>query len=517
MQSDGTAGTTTEEEKLQLLQAMPAPAALSHDKNVAQSTTTEAAKKRPLEETATDEADHPAKKPRRFEMAKQRLSKWAARLFDPNRPKGLIQSPEIIPLKDTFLSAFGKREKEHDSRHGVVFPIETAIDDTDDEDDAPVPAESASSTTTTTTTTAEATAAKSTSLFKIKITNLKFTTTEQKLEQACSKYGVVHSLNLLKDAANEKQNKGRAYCTFTTEEAATNCIENLTELDGRKLRLSTANKIAANTNNTATSDAARYYVRDLSTKCFRCGGVGHYAEACTNERLAKPCPLCSMTNHDLRDCPTKVVCFNCNLPGHAARDCTMPRGQPQRRICTICFWSGHFKEECRTFNRNVAHNALCMICGELGHFNCQEMKWYFGLRGISCSNCGRTGHSGTQCDRPRAEDCSRNEDLGQKEVERAVTWNTAEDEIMSRQARGRHQQREFEDNHDAHRNRSMPPIHRGQRQDNENSRRRQSPSRPAAHGGHQNGNDSHSARNTGHPSRLPIDQPLSAPNKHRRR
>jgi hypothetical protein len=50
--------------------------------------------------------------------AKSRLSKWAARLFDPNRPRGLVEAPEVIPLNDEFLTSFGKREKDFDDKIG---------------------------------------------------------------------------------------------------------------------------------------------------------------------------------------------------------------------------------------------------------------------------------------------------------------------------------------------------------------------------------------------------------------
>ena len=53
------------------------------------------------------------------QVAKSRgLSKWAARLLEPNRPRSLIETPQEIPLNDEFLKAFGQREKEHDKAMG---------------------------------------------------------------------------------------------------------------------------------------------------------------------------------------------------------------------------------------------------------------------------------------------------------------------------------------------------------------------------------------------------------------
>ena len=74
---------------------------------------------------------------KRFDAAKGRLSKWAARLFDPNRPRGLVEPPQMIPLNDEFLKAFGKREKEHDDKTGQIIEIDHCnLDElTDDEND----------------------------------------------------------------------------------------------------------------------------------------------------------------------------------------------------------------------------------------------------------------------------------------------------------------------------------------------------------------------------------------------
>jgi hypothetical protein len=33
---------------------------------------------------------------------------------------------------------------------------------------------------------------------------------------------------------------------------------------------------------------------------------------------------------------------------------------------------------------DIAGHAKCMVCGQLGHFMCQDMKWFFGLDGLTC-------------------------------------------------------------------------------------------------------------------------------------
>ncbi len=59
-----------------------------------------------------------------LQEAKKRLSKWAARLFDANRPRGLVEAPQIIPLNDEFLKQFGQREKEFSEKTGRVIEID---------------------------------------------------------------------------------------------------------------------------------------------------------------------------------------------------------------------------------------------------------------------------------------------------------------------------------------------------------------------------------------------------------
>ena len=69
------------------------------------------------------------KQQEQLNMAKNKLSKWAARLFDPNRPRGLVEAPQVIPLNDEFLTAFGKREKEYDALSGKEIEIDqTSLD-----------------------------------------------------------------------------------------------------------------------------------------------------------------------------------------------------------------------------------------------------------------------------------------------------------------------------------------------------------------------------------------------------
>ena len=72
--------------------------------------------------------------PKLLELAKGRLSKWTTRLFDPNRPRGLVETPEMIPLNDEFLVQFGQTNKKMQSVTGQTVDVdrETLDEDIDD-------------------------------------------------------------------------------------------------------------------------------------------------------------------------------------------------------------------------------------------------------------------------------------------------------------------------------------------------------------------------------------------------
>jgi hypothetical protein len=379
------------------------------------------------------------------QIAKDRLSKWAARLFDPDRPKGVNQPPQTIPLNDEFLSAFGKREQEMDALTGQTLTIDRTIRD-DDEDydgnaggikDPPTEASMAPAAdeanpplavdtnlpssnddmneTTTTAKTPMTTSGDDknnndtgiTNVSRnVKISNLRFTTTQSELEGLCQRFGEIEKTTLIKNPSDETKNMGLAFVLFVTKEAAARCLAELTTIQNRPVTVTEA-KPPGEKNNSGSKKrkaAARYWETemDLSLKCYHCGLYGHMASACQNAKLLKPCTLCGVTSHDARNCDKKVFCFTCGLPGHPSRDCP-DRHQPVRRlICTICYREDHHKSQCRSSGGRQQQyrggageqqqqpyglaNAVCMVCGKLGHFSCQRVSVFYGLRGLCCCN-----------------------------------------------------------------------------------------------------------------------------------
>ena len=353
-----------------------------------------------------------------LDLAKNKLSKWAARLFDPNRPRGLVEPPKVIPLNDEFLTAFGKREKEFDEIAGRGIDIDkTSLDiiEVSDNDEN------------------EGLSKKSTSKddkkikygemsnCKVKITNLAYRTTSATIARTFESIGPVVDVNLILDDSG--QSSGRAYVVFEDHATAVSCVEKMNDksLEGRSIRISLASASSRRSLDPSKKQESRYWERDISTKCNSCGVVGHIARNCPNEQVIK-CGLCATVGHDLWSCPDKSVCFNCGLPGHVVRDCSQRRGLPQRCVCTICFRSGHHRFQCRERPWNVPmEDGVCMQCGKIGHFMCSEMRWFFGLKGVTCFKCGMKDHRGVDCRRPDVDVCQKNFDIAQREIDLADT------------------------------------------------------------------------------------------------
>jgi len=364
------------------------------------------------------------------------LSKFVRRILDPNRkPLGLVEPPAVIPLNDEFLQAFGQREKEYDQQTGIDRNEVIDTEPIDDSQDDVVDVDNSSNKNSQ----QEETKHEPIAERKVKFVNLKYTTPMELLQEECLNFGPLEEVNMIMDSTDPDGtiNTGRAYVTFQNAKDAQNCVDQQCggAVDGRSVRVSMANARTATPGGGGGSgktrnarDEKRYWQKDVSTKCFRCGQVGHMAADCTNDAKATICPLCALPDqHDMRSCPLNRICFNCGIPGHINRECPIPRGsQPQRQVCSICCGSGHNRFQCPRSDpstwASIQRDAICSVCGEKGHFQCTDLKWFFGLEGVFCYNCGGKGHVGNQCNRPNLNDLGRNDEWAQKEIERAEEY-----------------------------------------------------------------------------------------------
>ncbi|KIJ57168.1 hypothetical protein M422DRAFT_149881 [Sphaerobolus stellatus SS14] len=78
--------------------------------------------------------------------------------------------------------------------------------------------------------------------------------------------------------------------------------------------------------------------------CFKCGNLGHIAEACSSEQR---------------------LCYNCRQPGHESAACPQPRTVAAKQ-CYSCGGVGHIQAECPSL-RVQGGGQKCYACGRFGH------------------------------------------------------------------------------------------------------------------------------------------------------
>jgi len=372
------------------------------------------------EEEELDEDDAPPAKRRRVLVdtetratdatlltaaAKATLSKWTMRLFDSSRPRGLVETPQEIPLNDEFLKAFGQRHVKQQQQPIILS----------EENHSPSSSSKHNEDTQYQQTHTVAAARQAHGM--VSIVNLAYATTAATIFKTCERYGPVIKIDLPLDPSSttnttSKPNPattttttlslGKATVVFEYPDDAARFVECMHQktMEGRLIycylmgtrtgtggSATAASAAGTHTNTTATtsssshdyykpstsSSSSRYFIKDITTKCFRCGQVGHVQGACTNPEKPKPCPLCttllSAENdttghyHNLKACPLSKVCFNCGSPGHINKSCPYKKGAHKRVVCTACLMEGHHRWSCPNRAITAVPCAKCMTCG----------------------------------------------------------------------------------------------------------------------------------------------------------
>nr|CCA17617.1 conserved hypothetical protein [Albugo laibachii Nc14] len=126
----------------------------------------------------------------------------------------------------------------------------------------------------------------------------------------------------------------------------------------------------------------RYFVTDLSTKCFNCGQTGHLSNACTNTKLLKPCYFCGISGHNSYACP-RTPCGSCLQIGHITSRCS--NRSIQLNNCKVCGRIGHTEESCQLKSKDVKA-IKCMVCMKTGHSHCTPLPQPSDRR-LFCPNC----------------------------------------------------------------------------------------------------------------------------------
>lgn len=126
---------------------------------------------------------------------------------------------------------------------------------------------------------------------------------------------------------------------------------------------------------------------DITTRCYRCGGVGHISVECVNAPLERACFRCGGSGHEASKCSNEI-CYNCFETGHKSLDCRLQR---QKRLT-----SSDFLLTSETLPKGDLDLTRCMDCGKFGHINCKSCL-QFGKIDMFCFMCGKTGHVGKEC------------------------------------------------------------------------------------------------------------------------
>jgi len=120
---------------------------------------------------------------------------------------------------------------------------------------------------------------------------------------------------------------------------------------------------------------SRYFEKNNSVTCYRCGNEGHQARLCAEKSMEIKCFNC-LGKHISKDC-NSIFCYKCNKMGHIARDC---RETERQVYCNRCGRKGHQEIKCgkliKQFQKEDIMFLRCLNCEVKGHLNCFKVEYH---------------------------------------------------------------------------------------------------------------------------------------------